>query len=166
MPTNPVLVKLCRVWNRLTDKLKEMGLMFEDDYRALTCKMEGDWAEMRVGSAEGHMTHVDLKERTIYYYDADDDVNEVMKKLFEEMAGAKCELFPKEGVLCSDVKDFEGAFKAIAFATSMDYRIRYPEDYYGPNFEKLDGACKDVKDLIEREYCAVKKVLEKIGKVL
>ena len=166
MPTNPVLVKLCRVWNRLVDKLKEMGLMFEDDYRALICRMEGDRAEMRVGSAAGHTTHVDLKERTIAYYDTDDDVNEVMKRLFEGLAGAKCELAPREGVLCSGVKDFEGAFKALAFATSMDYRISSPEDYYGPDFEKLDGACKDVEDPIEREYCAVKKVLEKIGKIL
>jgi hypothetical protein len=46
----------------------------------------------------------------------------------------------------------------------MDYRIRYPEDYYGPKFEKLDGACKDVEGSVEREYCAVKKVLEKVGK--
>jgi len=166
VPTNPVLVKLCRMWNRLADKLKEMDLMFEDDYRALICKMEGDRAEMRVGSAAGHTTHVDLKERTIAYYDTDDDVNEVMKRLFEGLAGARCEHFPREGVLCSDVKDFEGAFKALAFATSMDYRISSPEDYYGPNFEKLGGACKDIESSVEREYCAVKKVLEKIGKVL
>jgi hypothetical protein len=166
VPTNPKLVELCRLWDRLTDRLKEMGLMFEDDYRALFCRMEGDRAEMRVGGAMGHTTHVDLKERTISYYDTDDDVNAVMKRLFEEMAGARCELSPKEGVLCTDVKDFEGAFKAISFATSMDYRMRYPEDYYGPDFEKLGGACKDVEDPVEREYCAVKKVLEKIGKVL
>ena len=164
MPTNPELIRLCKLWDGLTDRLKKMDLMWEQDYAMLLCRMEGDRAEVRVGSAEGHVTHVDLKERRISYYDRDDDVNRVMKRLFEEMAGAKCELAPGEGVFCSDVKDFEGAFKAMAFATSMDLRIRYAEDVYGSDFRKLDGACRDIKDPAEREYCAVKKILEKLGK--
>jgi len=57
--------------------------------------------------------------------------------------------------------DLEEAFKVIAFATSMDFRLLEPRKWYGPNHEKLEGECR-IEDPVEMEVCAVNKLLKKL----
>ena len=169
MSTNPELIRLCKVWDRLVGELFRMELYSDEDFEALKCKMEGDEAELRVGSAPGHLTRVNLRDGSLEYYDEDEVVNEAVKKLMEDRAKAKCEFMVEEaegeeyvyGVRCEDVKDLEEAFKVLAFTTSMDIRMGDPSEWYGPKFEKLDGECK-IEDPAEREVCAVNKLLKKL----
>ena len=169
MPTNPELIKLCKLWDELTEKLKEMGLYDFMDYNALFCKMEGDKAELRVGGSPGHVAHAYYDRRRLEYYDNRMYVDEAVKGLMEGRAKAKCEIAMEMGrvigVKCEDIKDLEEAFKVLAFATSMHARIEDPDYYYGPNLEKLDVECR-IKEPIEREVCAVDKLLKKLEEKL
>jgi hypothetical protein len=166
VPTNPRLIELCRLWDKVTEEVRRMGLYAEGDYIPLLCRMDGDKAELRVGGAPGHVTHFDVRERRLEYYDTDEPVNRVMHRLLTERAGGKCRLEPREGVFCEEVGDLEEAFKVLGLATSMDFRIGEPERWYGPNFEKLGGACRDVRDPVEREICAAGRILEEVERRL
>jgi len=169
VPTNPELVRLCKLWDRLTEELNKMGLYEDVDYNALFCQMEGDKAELSVGGGLRHRAHVHYGERKLEYYDERRGVDEAVKKLMEGRAKARCEIMKEEigkwefvfGVKCEDVKDFEEAFKVLAFATSMHARIDDPSRWYGKDFEKLDGECR-IDDPIEREVCAVNRLLKKL----
>jgi len=165
MPTNPELIKLCKFWDKLTEKLMEMELYSDEDYDALRCKMEGDKAELRIGSVSGHRAHVFIDKKELEYYDENEDVDKVIKRLMEDRAGAICEFMKEDkyilGVRCKDIKDLEETFKVLAFATSMDLRIENPTAWYGEEFEMLDRKCW-IEDKVERELCAVNKLLEKL----
>ena len=157
MPTNPELIKLCKIWDATTDKLNEMGFYELIDYKHLRCKMDGDKAELRVGSAEGHMVHFDYKEGRLSYYDKDKDVNEAMFKLLSKIPNAKCKLEPTEGVFCEIPKEgAEKAFKILSAATSMDFRIASPDLYYGRRIVEM---CKDAKGKVDFEVCVIEKIL-------
>lgn len=128
------LVRACLVWDRLTDKLnktktpEDRNFYLAEDFQRLQCRIEGNRAEVTVGSSPGHKVHIKIEEQppfgTIHYHDVDNDVNEVMYKIFTDI-GLNCELKRHVGVFCEGVRDdnVREVFKALAMATSMDIRI-------------------------------------------
>ncbi|MCS7124519.1 MAG: hypothetical protein NZ932_03790 [Candidatus Bathyarchaeota archaeon] len=126
------LIAGCRMWDRLTDKLRlvktpeDRNFYISVDFENLNCVIDGNSAEVRVGSAVGHKAHIEIGDDIgmVHYYDSDRPVNTVMYKIFTDI-GLDCKLEENEGVFCRGVRDdnVRDVFKALAMATSMDIRL-------------------------------------------
>lgn len=155
-----LLVDGCKKWEEAVDRFRALGLYSEEDYEPLRCVVsKSGWAEIVVGSAPGHRTRIDMRKKTLEYYDTDNNVNEVMADLLRD-AGADCNI-RDDGVFCNIEKaDVLDLFPRLAAATSMDYRLGSPRDFWkraGIDLSECEGY-RDEKF----ELCAVKKVLEEI----
>ncbi len=122
---DPALVEMCKAWDEFTRRNYEQKLYSRGDYEALFAHLGKEEGIFRVGSAAGHATRVNLKERKVKYFDDDREVNKAMKELFEK-TGMSCRFTP-EGVECKfeklDPKETAGV---LAAATSMDMRMQDP----------------------------------------
>jgi hypothetical protein len=126
----PEAVDVCREWNRYADALLSKGYYHSSDANWLRGFVVGGRVQLRVGSAAGHLAEIDVKEGIVRYYDTDEPVNNVMSRLIAKYAGGRCELHDVNvgggtympSVECK-VSDVRRAARALAFATSMDYRI-------------------------------------------
>jgi hypothetical protein len=126
---NPDAERLCKMWDNFTERFK--GIYYDEDMEALSGFVSGDRVGLRVGSAMGHATEVDVGKGTVEYLDRDYAVNRVVKAGLEA-AGAKC------GPIIDGVKcEFKGGIKGkqidktayvISQATSMDIRINDLKD--------------------------------------
>jgi hypothetical protein len=133
---NESIKEACKEWNKISDYFNSVGLYQEVDYTPLQGVAQNDRLYLRVGSAGGHATELNLKEGKIRYYDYDMPVNIAMEELFEAQAEVACSL-KEDGVECSDLTEnnIEDAARAAAAATSMDFRIRHPASYWRRNAE-------------------------------
>jgi len=147
---NPAAVRACAAWSVAADKLYDRNLYSGQDAAYLWGYVVGDRVYLRVGSSEGHRTVVDLKQGTLDYYDTDEEVNEAMKRLLEKI-GLSCAK-RSDGVTCRGVNPSNAhrAAQILAFATSMDFRIRDPIKYWGE-----DAA-------VEWEVSQAEKILKEI----
>jgi len=150
---NPKLVEACREWEKTVQYFYDLGLYSWNDYQELSWLTRGNKAEVRVGSAPGHRTHIDLDKGIVEYYDKDDDVCWVMWRLFEDVAGLECWDFD-DGVACKNLTEnnLGKAAKVLAAATSMDYRLEDPSRYW-PKSELEDVPAKSLLeegDVLER----------------
>jgi hypothetical protein len=176
--SSPDLIKGCKRWDNITEKFHKLGLYQEMDYTPLHCKIEGNKAELVVGSSPGHKTHVNLEKGTVEYYDKDEDVNKIVKELFEE-TGLKCDIMKEIGVFCKGLskENLQKVFETLSVATSMDLRIeeiRSEKDYskwvYWTNtITKLYGDTKKLEECatkssnpLETEKCLIKYAIEKM----
>ena len=122
-------VGVCREWSRAVELLDDRGMYEDDDYSALAGYVVGRRVQLRVGSAAGHLTEIDLEKGELRYYDADKEVNAAMKRVLESYAGARCRLVSVEvaegavPTLVCELGDPVRAARAVALATSMDIRI-------------------------------------------
>jgi hypothetical protein len=133
------LIEACRRWKNTAEKLNELGLYATEDYPVLEGRIIGKELQLRVGSAAGHATHIDIEKGTLEYYDQDVPVNEAMHDYLEKYAGLDCEVH-SNGVSCKNV-NIDNVVKAtvvLAFATSKDFRINNPSQYYLENTRLLD----------------------------
>ena len=126
----PEAVDVCREWNRYADALSAKGYYYSPDADALRGFVVDGRVQLRVGSAEGHLAEIDVREGIVRYYDTDERVNRVMSSLLAEYAGGRCRVVSREeggGIYRPSVEcegaDPRRAARALAFATSMDYRI-------------------------------------------
>jgi len=130
---DPLLIEACKKWSEFVEINHSEGLYSFEDYDALEGFVTKDRLILRVGSSEGHATHINVSEGTLDYYDTDYDVNETIHDLLERV-GLDCEIHSK-GVSCTGVKrDKDLLTKIVAilsFATSMDFRLEEPERYWG-----------------------------------
>jgi len=128
---NNALVEACKAWDELVDKLNELRLYAPEDVIPLQGIIVDDELMMRVGSAAGHATHIDLEKGTLEYYDRDENVNIAMQNYFERYAGLDC-VTSANGVNCKGVNkdNVKKVTKILAFATSKDFRLDNPESYY------------------------------------
>lgn len=158
LTTKERLIAACRIWDKATDKAmkgdypmpheiarfqnpygssKRIPLYARGDYDALECTILDDGkAEVTVGSSEGHTTHVDLKSKTLEYYDFAATRKKVMMEIFE-FIGLKC--IQSEGrVKCEGVtpRRLNNVFRVLAMPTSMDYRISHCYNRYPMNLCK------------------------------
>jgi len=156
-------VDLCARWSMATEELKRRRLYQWDDYSALWGYTLDNEVYLKVGSAEGHRTHIDLNQGTLRYYDNDGAVNRVMARLLSEEAGLSCEVLD-DGVACTgvDPENADRAAAALAFATSMDFRLKWPEDYWRDLYGEAEGETpEDVElNLAKR---TLREVLRKIA---
>jgi len=145
-----VAVKACATWSATADVLMSRGLYSEEDIPALWGYATGNKVYLRVGSAPGHRTVIDLEEGKVEYYDTDDEVNEAVKRLLEKI-GLSCERYV-DRVTCTGVNqsNAEAVAKILAFSTSMDIRMKSPIDYWGEDA------------VIENEIRLVEETLQKI----
>ncbi len=130
---DPWIVDLAKKWSDNVEKFMEEGLYAREDYEPLSALVTDKRASFRVGSAEGHATHIEVvnDDVRVRYYDLDEDVNEIFNQVLSRLCN--CSKLD-DGVECfckkrDDVKD--ALSKLLALVTSMDFRIR---DY---GFEKV-----------------------------
>jgi len=147
---NSVAIKACTTWSVATDVLTSKGLYNEHDIPALWGYVAGDRVYLRVGSAPGHRTVIDLGEGKVEYYDTDNEVNEAVKRLLEKI-GLRCERHV-DGVTCIGVNqsNAQSVAKILAFTTSMDIRMKNPAPYWGE------------EAIVENETRLVEKMLKEI----
>lgn len=187
----PSLVEGCQKWDEATEYMNQKDLYIKDDYGPLKARITGKEANVTVGSAPGHTAHVNLDNTTIQYHDTDKEVNLVMKDLLDS-AGLDCEVWKMtremdSGVLCRNLNESNvgEAMKMLSAATSMDYRLQRPKNYwlmrggkgyYHPEVAETFGNCDDVwadpsgagKGLTVNELqqnvevCAVKDTLKNV----
>jgi len=139
---NPVLVEICKEWDYFAERSYARGLYSEEDYEALFAHLGKEEGIFRVGSAAGHATHINLKEKKVEYYDDDRVVNRIMKKLFEEK-GMSCSYTP-EGIECKFEKlNPREVAKTLAAATSMDLRLENPCGDPGHSRDTLCGFARE-----------------------
>lgn len=157
MPSNPDLIKACVLWDKITEKMNKgeykmpsslnhlaNGKPYSSgDFTPLSCRIDGEKAELTVGSAAGHKVHVDLKDGKLNYYDTDRDPNSVIKDLLED-EGLKCRI-ESDGVKCEGVtkKNVQSAFKVLAMPTSMDFRLSHCKKQQVNVQEECEDMCGD-----------------------
>lgn len=165
--SDPMLIKACKLWDKLTTNLVNYPPLPEgerfyesQDYHPLSCSIIGKKVEMVVGSSPGHRTHLDADEGKLNYYDTDSDVNRVLKDLLEDEAGLKCKR-TNEGVSCTGLEPerFDDAFSVIAMATSMDVRLERCERMVDMG---LDPKVTDCEAAEKQTWLHVKKLAREL----
>ena len=151
----------CKAWYDFTNDNVE--LYHTDDLVNLKGWVIGNKVYLRVGSSEGHRTYVNFNSGELTYYDYDEMVNRTMKKILEEGAGLSCKFLPDEegvkGIKCTGVtKDkIKPIAAAVSLATSMDYRLRGPENFYSD-----DDVNRAIGEVIREKYSGI--INEALGK--
>jgi len=149
--TNPKLIEACREWDKVTNYFYyNRGLYEPEDYRALSWLSKGNKAEVRVGDSPGHKTHIDLDRGVLEYHDLDENVCWIMEDLFEDVAGLECEDMER-GFRCRNLTEdrLKDVARVLAAATSMDFRLESPENYW-PESELELSEYEQIRRLLER----------------
>lgn len=177
--SNPKLIEACLLWDKITRELQEdfgaprlnlsdlrprdSAIYSDRDYAPLACRIDGDKAEVTVGSSPGHATHILLDRGNIRYYDTDRAVNEIMKDLLEEEVNVKCTVL-EGGVDCEGLKSKVGEpqrgylpqlkalFRVLTMPTSMDLRQEFCREIVGNTEEYCVKREKDLFQQIKKTY--------------
>jgi len=135
---SPTLAEYALWWDHAVSILDDMDLYASEDAPALGAIVKPDEVEFRVGSSPGHATHCEKKPVGVRctYYDTDFDVNLAMVVLAHSH-GVEVE----DADLHDHVTFFVYWEKAqrffagiLPFSTSMDFRLKNPDDWWGPDY--------------------------------
>jgi hypothetical protein len=148
----PEAVEVCKEWDVFVERANRRRLYLPSDYVALKGFVTDGRVQLRVGSTFGHLAEIDVKRRSVKYYDTDWHVNKLTARLLEEYAGGKCKLergreagVDRPSVECEGV-DPRRAARVMALTTSMDERI----------FETARNATEEgTKLCVERELLGI-----------
>ena len=147
--------KLLKIWLDAIKKLREKGFYYPADWKALMGEALKGKVELRVGSATGHRTHVDVEKNSLRYYDYDLSVNKEMHDLWEEYANCDCYIH-SDGVSCEGC-DLEKALMLLAGATSCDIRHK---DMIKSGLSVKEAIERDKEDLVKVLSLKKKKKVE------
>jgi len=148
----PEAVEVCKEWDRAVGFFNKKKLYIPPDYAVLRGYVTDGRVQLRVGSAFGHLAEIDVKRRSVKYYDTDLHVSIHTARLLEEYAGGRCRVDDGKGagvdrpsVECEGV-DPRRAARVMALTTSMDERI----------FEMRRNAAEEGAELcLERELLSI-----------
>ncbi len=164
--TDERLIEFAKVLSKAWEYGDKSLIYAPEDAEALGGICYDNKCELRVGSAEGHRTHVTLRdsEVKVEYYDTDDDVNQVMKKLLEEFGACSCSIEFETGVFCTCPADrLRDVALVLSLATSMDYRI-FDKAKWGTYLNLVEECREKVRNDIEWEVCISEKYIEELRK--
>jgi hypothetical protein len=151
MDATPLTIRIGTWWSEAVQKYNKWGLYWEEDYPSLFALCKENNVEFRVGSAEGHATHVNagLLFATAEYYDKDENVHWVFTRLCEHYGCVILEHREYELTIVRIPRPHMGDFfqGVLPFVTSMDVRLREGPDYYWVKY-----FCGDVNELKEKGY--------------
>jgi hypothetical protein len=122
------LFNFATAWLNTVCALMDGWIAYEDKNPLSGYIVNDTSAWFRVGSSEGHATHVRKEGDTwmIEYYDTDRPVNKILGKLWSVIPGVDVTIYDEDGVTVKTKDDkvlpFIGA--VLGFATSMDINIR------------------------------------------
>jgi hypothetical protein len=135
-----ILVKGCRLWDKLTEKMNNGEYTIPVplrsykldgssgyqslDYNNLDCRITGNLAEIKVGDADDHKTKIDLTRKILDYHDPDDPTNIGVAELLRSV-GLRCQVMESRGVRCTGMtaKKAVMVFKTMVMVPSMDRRM-------------------------------------------
>jgi hypothetical protein len=129
------LVDLCIEWSRIGSALNNAGVVELSDLAPTRCIVIDNRAYLRVGSAPGHATHIELTDKTlrIEYLDKDEKVHIVLMDLAKRLGIEVVRHRESElTVFRSTIEKIPDVAKLLAFATSMDFRLEAGEQYWTP----------------------------------
>lgn len=154
---NPYLEKLTLDWWNNVKYLNSTGIYYGDDFKPLCAFIKSNEVELRVGSSEGHMAHIEFRLRGIVvdYYDTDEPVHEVFMRLVEYYGCRIVEHVPDRmtKVFCPSLNESDVKFMKVVlpFVTSMDLRIGSPHyDYWAYWYNNYEE-CKQLYRKYTRE---------------
>ena len=171
--SNPKLIEACKLWDRVTKEIwrdqligdapkkldltdlrpKNQAMYTPNDYSPLACRIDGNKAEVTVGSAANHVVHINTDVGVIKYYDTDKTVNEIMKNLFEKEANVRCSVF-EGGVECEGLKNekIKNLFHVLSMPTSMDMRQQFCQHDKDNSHKYCVGREKELFKQIKRAF--------------
>lgn len=129
------LVDLCIEWSRVGAVLNNAGVVELSDLAPTRCIVIDSRAYLRVGSAPGHATHIELVDNSlrIEYLDKDENVHRVLIELAKRWGIEVVRHRESEStVFRSPIEKASDVAKLLAFATSMDFRLEAGEHYWTP----------------------------------
>jgi hypothetical protein len=165
---DPRLVELRKAWVWSTNALYMGGdgIYASDDYYSLRCVVWGNRAEVRVGSAVGHATHVELHGSTVVvrYYDTDEDVHVGLALVAERFGFRPAKHAEREYTEFRIPLDRARDFFAYVLpcATSMDLRLESPDVYWG-KFEETYGRLVRERGMLGAEVELYLTALRRVG---
>ena len=117
-----IALQTLRVWDQTIHTFNTLHIYDPQDYEALTGFAFDNMVELKVGSAAGHLTKIDLSANRVDYYDTDLPVVRILGKLFEKLGGKYVEYQYDHAVYDVSGVPLECIASIIALATSMDFR--------------------------------------------
>ncbi|MCS7387084.1 MAG: hypothetical protein NDF55_10245 [archaeon GB-1867-005] len=161
-------VEFCKLWDKYSKMFDEKGLYWPEDAPELRGVAVNSRVELKVGSAKGHRTHVDLEKGKLQYFDNDRPVNDIVESLLEKQ-GLKCRRMYEEGLETGI--ECEGPIwerrdkvaKTIALATSMDLRMSSDEEQEEAWHDLMDKVGECFQKYVDNhaiEECACQKIIE------
>jgi hypothetical protein len=128
------LVDMCVEWAKTEKAIEKADALLYTDYISLRCIVIGNKAYVRVGSAAGHATHVEVTDDKlrIEYYDRDEDVHRALMELAKRLGIDVVSHRASEVTLFRAPigKATTAVATLLAFSTSMDERLGRGENYW------------------------------------
>jgi len=118
-----VALNVLRLWDTATQVSKDLYIYDPSDYAVLTGFAFDNMVELRVGSASGHLTKIDLNAGVVDYYDTDVPVVLVLGKLFSRIGGELKKHDYDHAIYTFPLDRSEDVAFIMALATSMDFRV-------------------------------------------
>jgi len=147
LSSNPNAERWARAFLTVVRMLEE-GVVYvsDEDLEPTSIVVKDDEVLMRLGSSPGHAARIDLRGGTLHYYDADEDVVEVMLELIKRFVPVVEHSYNGEELVIRFTPTPDNVEKLCAvmpLAISMDYRIEDLRD------EVEEGVAAYVEELAE-----------------
>jgi len=120
--------QFCITWSKATNINRQANLYADIDYINVEGWVSKDKVYLQLGGME--KAYVDLEKGTLKYLD-DRVSTKVLEDILEEYAGLNCKSYGRT-LTCTGITDdnMKKVALALSMATSMEYRIMTPEDFW------------------------------------
>ena len=118
-----IALQTLETWDKAIHTFNKMGIYDPQDYDALTGFAFDNMVELRVGSAAGHLTKIDLNHNHVDYYDNDVPVVDVLGRLFSYVGGGLNSYEHGHAVYHFPSNKYRETALIVSLATSMDFRV-------------------------------------------
>ena len=130
--TSELALETLVLWDRTIHMGHKLNIYDLKDYDALTSFAFDNIVELRVGSASGHLTKIDLNANRVDYYDNDIPVVSVIAKMFNYIGGELVSFEYNHAVYTFLPNKYREVALIMAMATSMDFRVEDALEAFWP----------------------------------
>lgn len=118
-----IALETLTLWDKVIHINNKLAIYEPEDYEALTGFAFDNMVELRVGSAAGHLTKIDLNANKVDYYDNDVPVVDVLGRMFSYIGGELASYKEDHAVYRFPPNKHKEVALILSLATSMDFRV-------------------------------------------
>jgi len=127
MNSHPAIRAAAIAFSDTVKRMYSLKLIAREDSGVQIAIARGYELTLRLGSAPGHGAHINIAQRNFVYYDEDDIVNQIIKRLLEELRITTARAIHGEGVRgYANENNAINIARVLACAISMDIRLGSP----------------------------------------